>query len=278
MEKRYPVVAGAFYEGSPSRLKNQIEACFLNPYGPGELPKLPVSKRLEKSIGVMVPHAGYIYSGPVASHAYFEISRMGSPDMVVVIGPNHTGYGEPIGVYDGGNWITPFGEVKIAADISNELASRCGIAALDALSHKYEHSIEVQLPFLQYIYGNSFSIIPICMMDQRLQVAKELSKCLKEILSEKAVLIIASSDMDHYEGHETVVEKDKRVLEKIEVLDTEGMYEEIKKNHVTMCGYGPVSVAMNYGFSSARLLRHATSGDITGDKTKVVGYASVLFS
>ncbi|RKX55485.1 MAG: AmmeMemoRadiSam system protein B [Thermotoga sp.] len=278
MKERYSVVAGAFYENSPSRLKSQIEGCFLNPYGPGELPKLPISKRLENSIGVMVPHAGYIYSGPVASHAYFEISRMGFPDIVVAIGPNHTGYGKPIGVYDGDAWVTPLGRVEVATDITHELASHCEFASLDALSHKYEHSIEVQLPFLQYIYGNSFSIVPICMMDQHLRVAKGLSKCLKEILSEKVVLIVASSDMDHYEDHETVVEKDKKVLEKIEVLDTEGMYEEIKKNHVTMCGYGPVSVAMNYGFPGARLLKHATSGDITGDKTKVVGYAAVLFS
>ena len=223
MNERYPAVAGAFYEGNSSRLKGQIEDCFLGRLGPGKLPELPVLKKMENPIGIMVPHAGYIYSGPIASHAYFQISQLGVPGIVILIGPNHTGYGEPIGVYDGDAWITPLGRVEVASDVTHELTSRCDLVALDSLSHKYEHSIEVQLPFLQYIYGNSFSIVPICMMDQRLQAARELARCLKDVLSEKVVLIVTSSDMDHYEDHETVLEKDNKVLEKIVALDTEGM-------------------------------------------------------
>ncbi|MDJ0274869.1 MAG: AmmeMemoRadiSam system protein B [Aigarchaeota archaeon] len=281
--RRSPAVANYFYEGRRDALLEQVRGCFLSPHGPGELPdpKGPdVSTRVPPVL--VSPHAGYMYSGPVAAHGYLELSRCRRPRTVVVVGPNHYGIGTDVSVYPGGRWITPLGEVEVDRELAAVLAETSQVFSLDELSHSREHSIEVQVPFLQFVYGDGFRFVPICMLDQSRETAEEVGRALAEaITNPEEVVVIASSDFTHYEPHDEAVRRDMPVIERILELDVAGFYREMERREATLCGYGAIAAVMEYsrrkGYAKARLLKYATSGDVSGDRSSVVGYASIAF-
>lgn len=278
MSRRGPAVAGAFYPSSKILLKKQIEECFLHKIGPGKLPSRTQSEK-KHPLALISPHAGYIYSGPVAAHGYLELDNRVKPKTVIVLGPNHYGVGTDVSIYPEGVWITPLGEVEIDSELAEQLVELSSIFSLDEISHIREHSIEVQLPFLQYVL-EGFAFLPICMLDQSMEAAVDIGRALSEVLRERRdILLVASTDFSHYEPHDIAVKKDSIALEEIQQLDTEELYRVLREMDISMCGYGPVSAVIEagrrLGATNAELLKYATSGDVTGDFSSVVGYASL---
>lgn len=262
---RYPVVAGSFYPDSKSELIDTLKNFF------GELPErkddlIPVT-------GLISPHAGYVFSGKTASYGYYEIFKKGKIKSVIIIGPNHTGIGPDISVYSDGSWITPLGEVEID-EKALSLLSKLNING-DYSAHKYEHSIEVQLPFLQYLYGNNFKIIPIVLGNQSLETSKKLAIALKEI-ADDGTLIIASSDMNHYESHEITLKKDEFIIDALKKNNPELLYDYVKEYNITACGYGCINTLLYFGFNKTRILYHTTSAEAFGDYYRTVGYLSAI--
>jgi len=280
--KRYPAVAGTFYEYEPEKLKEQIKWAFTHKLGPGELPK-PSKERKKITLGVIVPHAGYMYSGPIAAHSYYRLAEEGVPETVILIGPNHTGFGTAVSIMTKGSWITPLGEVEIDEEFADAIVKRSSIAAPDERAHAYEHSLEVQLPFLQFIYESKFKIVPITLMLQTPEVAKDLAKSIHEVWNtlERDIIVIATTDFTHYEPHSIATRKDKLAIEKIVNLDSEGLYKVVEEYNISMCGPGAamtlIELAKLRDAKNVVLLAYATSGDITRDKSAVVGYASIQF-
>jgi AmmeMemoRadiSam system protein B len=277
---RRPSQAGAFYAGTAEALKRQIEECFLHKLGPGSLPKVVKSDSREV-VGLVSPHAGYMYSGPVAAHAYYRLALDGEPDFVVLFGPNHTGYGSGLAVMNEGFWRTPLGDVEIDGELANQIVHESRIVDVDDSAHRFEHSIEVQLPFLQFLYGSKFKIVPICFLMQDLSSAREVGQAVAKVLAGKNAVIIASSDMTHYEPQKNAERKDKTVLEAVEGMDETRFYSVIEAHHASTCGYGPIAALITaakiLGAKEAKLLSYKTSGDVTGDYSSVVGYAAVCF-
>ncbi|MCD6450519.1 MAG: AmmeMemoRadiSam system protein B [Thermotogaceae bacterium] len=274
---RKPVVAGMFYPSSKKDLILSIENAFSGSLGPGKLPEKN-SKSLPKPVGVIVPHAGYVYSGQVAAWAYYELSKKGKPQTAILIGPNHTGYGKPVSIFPGGKWQTPLGNLEVDENAVQILLENSDMASSDTAAHTMEHSLEVQLPFLQYLYGNSIKIVPITMLDQSPKAAADLSKAISVYLSlYPNTVVIASTDLNHYDDHETTVRKDKLIIEAIESGDPRILYTAIYEANVSMCGYGPVTTLMLLNLGRVRILKHATSGEISGDFLEVVGYLSAIY-
>ena len=265
-----------FYSSSEERLREEIEWAFLHELGPGKLPKRVKGDRRPPAL--IAPHAGYMYSGPIAAHAYAQLDER-KVGTAVIMGPNHYGVGTPVSIFPEGVWVTPLGEVEIDRDLAMELAKASDVFSLDEFSHEREHSIEVQLPFLQYVLGE-VKLVPICFLDQSLETCIRVGEALGEVLKARDdVVLIASSDMTHYEPHEQAKSKDMRALEEVRRLSAEGLYEVISRNDISMCGYGPVAALIHAcrkaGAREAEVLKYATSGDITGDYGSVVGYAAV---
>jgi len=277
---RRPTQVGAFYQGDAEALKTQIENCFLQEFGPKKRPKVNKNGPREV-IGLVCPHAGYMYSGPVAANAYYELAQDGKPDTVVILGPNHTGYGSALSLMNEGFWRTPLGDVEIDGETANRIVQETRLMDVDDLAHRFEHSIEVQLPFLQYLYGSTFKLVPICFQMQDLSSSVEVGKALVEVLANKNAVVIASSDMTHYEPQEKASRKDMAALKAVEDMDEKRFYSIIETQNVTACGYGPIAavitVAKGLGSKKAKLLCYKNSGDITGDYSSVVGYAAVSF-
>ena len=277
---RLPSQAGAFYAGTAEALKRQIEQCFLHSLGPGKIPV--VAKANERRVlGLICPHAGYMYSGPVAAHAYYNLALDGKPDIVVLFGPNHTGYGSGLAVMNEGVWRTPLGDIEVDGKVADEIVKESRIVDVDDSAHRYEHSIEVQLPFLQYLFGSQFKIVPVCFLMQDLHSAREVGQAVAKVLKGKNGLIIASSDMTHYEPQENAEKKDRLALRAVEALDEERFYSIIEEHRITVCGYGPIialiTAAKILEAKEAKLLCYKTSGDVIGDYSSVVGYAAVEF-
>lgn len=277
MATRRPWVAGSFYPADPDRLRSSIEGCFTHKLGPG-LPH--ETKSTERNIiSVICPHAGYIYSGPVAAHSYYHIAAEARPESVVVLGPNHTGLGSPIAMVESGSWQTPLGRIEVDNELADAIFEASGLIDVDDVAHVREHSIEVQLPFLQYIYGNDMRFVPICMGLQDLESSREVGLAVAKAAEGRNILIIASTDLNHFESQSIANKKNALVIESILSLDEAALQKNVRMNHISMCGYGPVSAVIvaskSLGASDAKLLSYHTSGDITGDHTSVVGYASV---
>jgi len=279
--RRPPLVAGTFYDLDKEDLIKRLEWAFREKkIGPGQLPE-KVEKHLTKNIGVVVPHAGYVYSGPVAAWAYLELSKLGKPDTVILIGPNHTGVGGEVGVWPSGVWITPLGNIGVDEKIATFLIENSNVAISDTASHLGEHSLEVQLPFLQYIYGNNFKIVPITMMIQEFEFAKLLAENLKTVFEkfpEKKFVVIASSDLNHYESQDVTIKKDEELIKAILTNDPKKVCKIVKDKNITACGFGPIATLLQLKMGKPALLKHATSGDISGDFTHVVGYASFIIA
>ncbi len=281
MEKmvRTPAVAGTFYEGTKKALLKQIEDCYTHPLGPGKLPTLS-SKKEGKIMGLVSPHAGYLYSGPVAAWGFYQIVRKEIPEVVVILGPNHRGFGAGVAIAGKGRWQTPLGESQIEQQLAGKIMGLSPFIREDEKAHQREHSLEVQLPFLQYSYGERFKIVPICMMQQDQSTSQKVGETLSEVLKGKNSLIIASTDFTHYQPKETAERQDKKALEAILSLSPKGLTRAVSRYRISMCGSGPVMAMLTattlLGAKKATLLKYATSGDITGDYEAVVGYASVI--
>jgi len=233
-------------------------------------------------VGLVVPHAGYMASGPVAAHAYYHLAKDGKPDVIVIFGPNHTGYGSALAVMNEGAWRTPLGDVEIDTETADRILQASNIVDVDEMAHTYEHSIELQLPFLQYLYGSNFKFVPICFMMQDLESSREVGKATAKALKGKNALVIASSDLTHYEPQERAEKKDKMAIDAALKMDEEQYYSTVEAYGISTCGYGPTIAAITatkeLGAKKAQLLCYKTSGDVLGDRSAVVGYAAIAFT
>ena len=279
---RQPAVAGSFYPDNPEELKKAIESCFLDDSGVSKVPDFKSFEGDDYPVHIMVPHAGYQYSGAIASHGYCEIVKHGFPEVFIILSPNHTGYGSEISVFNEGEWITPLGNVRIDEDFANSIISCSDVASADFDAHLFEHSIEVQLPFLQY-FSNDFTIVPIVMGSQSFSASSDLAKAIFDSAQKlnKSYCVIASTDLSHFNNQEKANTVDGFVLEDIEHMNEFKLYEEVVQYNITMCGYGPVMTTIALSKMSNKhicdILQYKTSGDVTGDLTSVVGYASGIF-
>lgn len=267
---RHPTVAGQFYAADEATLRRQIEKCFMDPIGPGRLPALAKGGR--SILGGVVPHAGYMYSGAVAVNLYAQLAEDGFPKTFIIIGPNHTGRGPGLAVATD-DFQTPLGVVHVDRELAKDV--RRDIVDEDAEAHRYEHSIEVQLPFLQY-FSNDFKLVPICMGFQDYESAVSLGKTIKGAIKGKDVVVIASTDLSHYVPKDIAKKKDTMVLDAIKAMDAKSLFATVEEHNISMCGYGPVIATMTAcSGGTATLLRYATSGDVS-PMSEVVGYAAVV--
>ncbi len=279
--KRQAAYAGSFYDGREKNLIESIEKSFKSSLGPESLPegiKYPNSPQPF----FLVPHAGYMYSGPVAASSYLEMSKFAAPETVIILGPNHTGFGAEIGVPDKvTEWVTPLGSVKVNHEFIDKLMEINSLVSKSDSSHVKEHSIEVQLPFLQYILEEPFQIVPIAMKNQSYDASMVLGETVGKLIQKENVVVLASSDFTHFETHERAKNKDSKVLDAIEKMDAKSMYDIKFKLNVTMCGYGPIAATIETAKKTDRvkskILNYATSGDVSGDRSQVVGYGSAMF-
>jgi len=283
MIKRKAFVAGSFYEATKDSLYRQLVDCFKHDIGPGELPDKNGQKE-RKTLGVVSPHAGYIFSGPVAAHHFLQLSKENNPNTVIILGPDHRGLGKDISIMARGQWETPLGLIEIDQQISEDILihDEHKIIKDDSKAHLFEHSIEVQLPFLQFIYSKKhFKIIPICINNQRLDAMIYLADILYQVTKGQSCLFVASSDFSHYEDYITVKRKDMEAIDNILRMDSNLFYEKIHKNGATICGPGAIAVIIEIckknGIKQGKLLKYATSGDISGVYDQVVGYSSIIF-
>jgi hypothetical protein len=263
---RKPAVAGQFYSRNAEGLREELDNCFAGTKGQG-LPQLP-------AVGAVVPHAGYTYSGHVAAHVY---ARLPKAETFIIIGPNHRGIGSAVSV-SSETWSTPLGSVEADREFIEKLPKK--IIDTDEDAHRQEHSLEVQVPFLQYAF-KSFRIVPIVMSLQDDETAKEVGEEIAKAMSEtkRNAIIIASSDFTHYEPDSAARQTDRQVIEAILEMDVEKMYRRIFEKDASVCGYGPIAAMLNATkkvASGGELLEYATSGDVVGDKSSVVGYAGII--
>jgi len=265
---RQPQVAGQFYPSSSQGLKNQIETL--------------IDKQADKLdiIACMLPHAGYIYSGGVAAQT---VSRINIKNKVILLGPNHTGYGVKYSIMPQGSWQTPLGEIKIDSHLAEAILNHSKYLQPDNEAHTYEHSLEVELPFLQY-FKTDFEIVPIVFLSDEFKVLKEIGEEIANTIKERNIkdstIIVASSDMTHYEPQEQAQKKDKEAIQAILELNEDKLMDRVQRLNISMCGYAPaitmISAAKLLGAKTAKLIKYQTSGDVTGDKSSVVGYAGII--
>ena len=264
--KRKPSVAGSFYSASARELKEHVTS--LIPEGSGKI----------KAIGAMSPHAGLIYSGGVAGLVY---SRMEPPDTFVLLGPNHTGMGKKISLAAEGQWEIPTGTLQINSALADSIATSMPMVSRDDSAHMFEHSLEVQLPFIVEC-APAASIVPIAIMSATLEELMALGRCVASAIKESAssAVVVASTDMSHFISEKEAREIDQHALDRVLSLDPEGLYNTVLEEGITMCGFMPtvamLSASRELGAGKAELLRYTTSAEVSGDYDRVVGYAGVL--
>jgi len=263
---RPPAVAGTFYPAAPHELARQIDG-----YLSKDAPKIVAR-------GCVVPHAGYIYSGHVAGAVF---SSLEIPARLILLGPRHYPRGDAMAILTEGSFAGPLGEARIDSTLAAELQQACPRLREDPVAHESEHSLEVQIPFLQRLAGD-FGFVPVVLAVDRYPVLEELGRAVAEVVAAQSepVLVVASSDMNHYESDAATRVKDHRAIERILALDPRGLYDTVRHEGISMCGYA-ATVAMlvavrELGATQARLVRYATSGDINGDRARVVGYAGII--
>jgi len=264
--KRSPAVAGQFYHDTASKLTQQVKQYMNN-----DLIK-------EHAIGILSPHAGLIYSGSVAGEVYSTIEF---PKTFVLIGPNHTGLGTKVSMVASGEWEIPTGIFNIDEKLSNKIAANVSLVSKDSQAHVFEHSLEVQLPFIAY-FSREPKIVPIVIMSASLEecrlLGEGIAKSIKEVNYE--TVIVASSDMSHYVSDDIAKQKDKKAIDMIKALNPEGLYNTVMRERISMCGYLPATVmlfaAKALGAIEARLIKYSTSGEVSGDYDHVVGYAGMI--
>jgi MEMO1 family protein len=266
---RLPAVAGQFYPGNPQELSALIET-----YTKEEQPHPKVKAR-----ACLVPHAGYMYSGRVAGAVFARISI---PRKIILLGVRHVPRGETLAILSDGAWRTPLGDVPIESALAAELRKECPALREDSVAHSREHSLEVELPFLQAL-APGFSFVPVAIGTLRYEELRELGEGIARVLenSRDEILLVTSSDMNHYENDETTRQKDRLALDRLAQLDAEGLYTVCREKKISMCGLGPavaMMTAMNrLGVTEADLVRYATSAEVSGNRKEVVGYAGMIF-
>jgi len=280
VKKRLPAQAGTFYPDTEGALRTQIQQSFLHPLGPKAMPTIP-GTRDQNLLGLIVPHAGYKYSGPVAAHSYYKLASAGIFESIIILGPNHTALGSGVSTMTEGEWSTPLGDVPIDLDLAREMVDSCDLIDVEDEAHRNEHSVEVQLPFLQFIYPGRFKFVPICMMLQDLKTSIEVGEAIAKAAEKHGAIVLASSDWTHYEPQEVAQSKDNQAIEAALQMNEKKFQAMIEERPVSACGYGPVTAMIHAvklrGARSGNLLSYQTSGDVTGDKTAVVGYAAASF-
>jgi MEMO1 family protein len=263
---RYPAVAGRFYPDDPTTLLDSVTS-YLSP-----------KKETIRAIGCLAPHAGYLYSGHVAGTVYATLTV---PRRCIILCPNHTGLGHPLSIMTQGLWRTPLGDAPVDSDLGNTLKRRFPLLHEDSDAHSGEHAIEVELPFLQ-VCRPDFTLVPIALGIHPFEILQGLGESIADVIAAQAepVLIIASSDMNHYESDSVTRNKDRLALDRILTLDPRGLFEVVSEQAISMCGLGPavtmLTSARRLGATKAELTQYATSGDVSGDREMVVGYAGVI--
>ncbi|HEV2118559.1 MAG TPA: AmmeMemoRadiSam system protein B [Candidatus Bathyarchaeia archaeon] len=281
MRTRPPAHAGTFYSDTEGALRTQIHNCFLHPLGPRSVPSVPGTHD-DQLVAIVVPHAGYDYSGPVAANSYYQLASSGLRESVIIVGPNHTGYGSGVSTMTDGQWATPLGDVPLDKSLASSITKFSGLVDVEEEAHKREHSIEVQLPFLQFIYPRRFQFVPICMMLQDLETSIEIGDAIAKASAGTGAMLIASSDWTHYESQESAKKKDMEAIQTVLEMEERKFHDTIEENQVSACGYGPVTAVIHaskiLGARHVKLLSYQTSGDTAGDKRSVVGYAAIAFT
>jgi len=280
---RQPAVAGTFYPADAAMLRRDVVSYLgggakQNGAKQNGAKQNGTKEERSRALGSVVPHAGYMYSGHVAGAVYAHLEL---PSRFVILCPNHTGAGEPLAIMSAGGWATPLGTAKIDSDLAAELKSAFPYLEEDAQAHRTEHSLEVQLPFLQTLLPD-FSFVPICIGVGQLAVLEALGQAIAAVLAsmKNDVMVIASSDMNHYESDAITRVKDRKAIDRILALDPAGLYETVRRERISMCGYGPTVAMLTavkaLGATQAELVKYATSGDISGERDAVVGYAGII--
>jgi AmmeMemoRadiSam system protein B len=263
---REPAVAGRFYPAEPALLTRQVDE-----FASSARKKIHV-------LACMVPHAGYIYSGHVAGAVYGALEL---PSRYILLGPRHYPRGERLAILSEDPWRTPLGDARIDARLAAELKRVCPLLREDAIAHEVEHSLEVQLPFLQRLAGD-FTFVPIVLGTDRFDAFEALGHAVAQVVRAEAepVLIVASSDMNHRESDAITRVKDRKAIDAVLRLDPRGLYDTVRREDISMCGYGPavamLVAARDLGATEAELIRYATSGDTNNDREDVVGYAGII--
>jgi AmmeMemoRadiSam system protein B len=266
---RKPAVSGRFYPSNPDELQKALEGFF----EPIETPS--------KVIGLIVPHAGYVYSGHVAGAVY---SRIKLPLRNIVLCPNHTGFGTPLSIMKSGAWETPLGPMQIDEELCVALMTADPYLQDDFEAHRFEHALEVQLPFMQHMGGSLVRFVPITIGTSNLERLQALGRAIAKVVHTVAqeALVVASSDMNHYESDAITRVKDRKAIDQILAMNPEGLYDVVRREKISMCGYGPavsmMTAAKILGASKAELVKYATSGDVSLDFDRVVGYAGITVS
>lgn len=266
--RRKAAVAGQFYNALPSRLTNQVQQY------------ISYNHPRQRAIGILSPHAGLIYSGPVAGEVYSGIAM---PETFVLIGPNHTGLGANISLMHEGEWEIPTAVFGVDEKLSRRILSNSALVSKDMQAHLLEHCLEVQLPFIAQ-FSKESKIVPIVVMSASLDKCRALGEAIAKSLKETPypVVIAASSDMSHYVSDETARKEDRLAIEKIVSLDPEGLFHTVRRENISMCGYLPATImlfaANSLGAKEARLVKYTTSAEVSGDYEQVVGYAGVIVS
>ncbi len=264
--QRTPAVAGQFYPADAISLLRMLKQF------------CPRQGTTEKVMGLMVPHAGYIYSGAIAGKVYDQVTI---PNRVILLGPNHHGIGHPGAVYSKGDWTTPLGAITIDAPLAQELLSATPLLQADTTAHQLEHSLEVQVPFIQYLNHQS-TLVPICLGHQSLDHLLKIATAIAAVISKNIdpILLIASTDMTHFESAESAARKDRIALQSVETVDAEGLFKNVVKQRISMCGFMPtvvlLKVAQLLGMTQSTIVVYGNSGDVTHDYNEVVAYAGAL--
>jgi len=263
---RHPAVAGRFYPRDPDDLRADVQSYF------------PTQQETVAALGCVVPHAGYMYSGSVAGAVYAKIDL---PQRCILMCPNHTGLGHPLSIMSQGAWETPLGNVAIDSALAEVLKQRFPLLGEDIEAHRAEHGAEVQLPFLQ-MKNPGCTFVPIALGTSRYEILEMLGEAIAVALQSlgEPVLLIASSDMNHYENDAITRQKDQKAIERILVMDPRGLFDVVMNEDISMCGFGPtvamLTAARRLGASRTDLVKYATSGDVSGDRDRVVGYAGIV--
>ncbi|MGC9530077.1 MAG: AmmeMemoRadiSam system protein B [Candidatus Bipolaricaulaceae bacterium] len=272
---RRPCAAGTFYPADPTRLRAEVEGCL----GGGRNQLGPSGAGLTRPAGLILPHAGYRYSGPVAGAGYRRLWALGRPAGVVVLGTNHTGLGGAVTVGAGEAWATPFGPMPVDDELAQQVAEAMD-AERSGLPFLEEHSIEVQLPFLHYLYG-PLPFVPVVVRTAELAASRRAGQGLARVVARRPIVLVASTDFTHYEPDEVAREKDRRALAAILNLDLEGFLAAVQRHRISICGVGAVAIllaaARTLGLLGTELVDYRTSGEVAGVLSQVVGYAAVLF-
>jgi len=263
---RHPAVAGRFYPDDRNTLLKDVLEYF------------PTRTTTAPACGCVAPHAGYMYSGAVAGAVYGQLTI---PQRIVILGPNHTGKGRPLAIMSHDAWETPLGQVPVDTPLADALKKEFPLLTEDADAHRSEHAIEVELPFLQVLRPD-FTFVPIAVGTGQFEILHKLGEAIAQVVQAQTdkILIVASSDMNHYENDPVTRIKDHKAIEQMLALDPRGLFDVVMREDISMCGFGPavtmLTATKRLGATSAELVKYATSGDVSGDRDMVVGYAGII--